>query len=108
MIRRGSTPTYTVHVNSSDPSVTVASLMELIEDFYITFEQEGVVEVTKHGDDLTWLEDGVSFYLTQKDTLSFEEGSVEIQIRVALPNDMAMGTDISADSIGRTLYEEVI
>jgi hypothetical protein len=57
---------------------------------------------------LTWGEDSVSFYLTQSDTLSFEEGSIEIQIRVALPNDMAMGTDIAADTVGRVLYEEVI
>ena len=108
MIRRGSTPTYTVRVNSLDPNVPVENLMAFIEDFYITFEQEGVVEVTKHGNDLTWFQDGVSFHLTQEDTLSFEEGSIEIQIRVALPNDMAVGTSISADSIGRVLYEEVI
>ena len=108
MIRRGSTPTYTVTISSSDPSVSIATIIAAIEDIFITFEQEGVSEITKHGDDLTWGEDSVSFYLTQQDTLSFEEGSIEIQIRVALPNDMAMGTDIAADTVGRVLYEEVI
>lgn len=108
MIRRGSTPAFTVNVSSIDSSVSVETIMSTVEDFFVTFEQEGVVEITKHGDDLTWGENSFSFYLTQEDTLSFEEGTVEIQIRVALPNDMAMGTDISADTVSRVLYEEVI
>lgn len=108
MIRRGSTPSFKVVVSSSD-GTPVSQLMELIEDFYITFQQTRKGNsITKHGDDLSWEEDGVAFYLTQEDTLSLATGMVEIQIRLNLIGDKAIASSIAEDEVEKVLYEEVI
>lgn len=108
MIRRGTTPAFKVTVKSSSPSTTVEDLMELIEDFYITFQQGRRNSITKHGEDLVWSPDGVSFYLTQEETLSFAVGSIDIQVRCALPGDKAIASEVKDQVVERILNEEVI
>lgn len=108
MIRRGTTPTFKVKVKSSSETVTVEELMSMIEDFYITFQQSKKISVTKHGDDLVWEEDGVSFYLKQEETLLFRTGPIDIQVRCALPGDKAIASDIRDQVVEQVLNEEVI
>ena len=109
MIRRGSTPSYKITVSSSDGTTPVSQLMELIEDFYITFQQTRQGNsITKHGDDLSWEEDGVAFYLTQEDTLSLSAGTCEIQVRLNLIGDKAMASSIAEEDVEKVLYEVVI
>ena len=51
-------------------------------DFYLTYAQDGVTELTKTGADVTLQEDGTLLVaLTQEETGRFERGKVDVQLR---------------------------
>ena len=100
---RGTTPIYTV--TFSDFPLDDAA------DVYITFEQTSSgVELTKHGDELTWDRENntVTTKLTQAETLTFQKGSIKIQIRAVDNEGTAVATSIFSDTVNDVLYERVI
>ena len=98
---RGTTPVYRIIFED----VSMAD----IKDVYVTFEQaKNNVEITKHGEELTRSDTGVSLTLSQSETLKFQKGTIKIQIRAIDYNDMATATSITEDTVNDVLYEKVI
>lgn len=96
--RRGSTPTHTFNVNVDLREATV----------YVTYSQRGQVIVEKTGDDLTITEESVTLSLTQAETLQFNNGRVEIQIRYVTADGFADASNIIIVDTERILKEGVI
>ena len=106
MIIRGTTPTIEIS--------TDVSLIEC-EEIYVTLKQgktyktaEPVVELTK--DRLTVTDKGISFKLTQEETLRMKDdaGVTFWQIRAVYPDETAVACDIGSVKIAPILKEGVI
>jgi len=98
---RGTTPFYTVSFPDLD--------FDELSDVYVTFEQtKQGIEITKHGSDLTWGADNVSFRLSQEDTLKFRPSEVKIQVRAIDNNGYAVASTIWTEDVNDVLYEKVI
>ena len=99
---RGTTPTYTFTFNGLS--------LYTVNDVYITFEQTGGTELTKHSPDVVIEPMGnkAILTLTQTETLSFSKGSVKVQLRAIDENGTAVATAIFTDKVNEVLYEGVI
>lgn len=104
---RGTTPVYVIRVTGIETS--------LIDDVYITFEQEkSNQELTKHLPDIRIVEGDeeketyVYLQLTQEETLAFQKGSGKLQIRFLDKEGNAFKSVIVNTQISDVLYEEVI
>lgn len=101
-MRRGTTPTLTIKVNGLD----VADLKTV----KVTLEQ-GSVELTKNTDEVTIDTEynQISVPLTQADTLQFQSGAVNVQIRGLLSDDKtAIASTIKSFSMEKILLDGVI
>lgn len=98
-MRRGTTPTISLAVQGCD--LTGCTI-------YATLKQ-GTTIITKTGNDLTVLpatdHTGVTFDLTQTDTLKLKPGKAAVQIRWIDSNGIALATDISEIDVTPILLE---
>ena len=103
-MRRGTTPNINIYVNGTD--FEGATL-------YVTIEQKNH-EITKTGDDVIVSTDSenydavVSVFLTQEETLCFQQGTARIQIRWIYPNGTAMASPIKNINVNPILLEGII
>ena len=106
-IKRGSTPIYTFEVEGKSFKRCKV---------FVTFEQNGTL-VTKTNDDIeiTNLTDEngnerstINVPLTQEDTLGFDTGSVQVQVRWIDHLKQAGATDMQTINLESVLLEEVI
>ena len=99
-IRRGTTPTVTCNLSFTQQE---------IEALYVTFWQNGEPIFTKGLEDVTWEESGISFRLSQEDTLKFSENdTAQAQMRLKLVGGLALGSNKVAFTITGILKEGVI
>lgn len=96
--KRGSTP---VHVWDTDIDLTGANV-------YINYKQNGVMLVEKSGNDVTITPTTVSVRLTQEETLGFNVGELEVQIRYVFPDGTADACDVIRIQAERIIKEGVI
>lgn len=96
--RRGSTPTNVFNVNIDLTGATV----------FVSYSQNNKVIVEKTGADVTIESDKITVALSQTDTLSFQNGRTEIQIRYVMSNGEADASNIIAVDAQRILKDGVI
>lgn len=95
-MKRGTTPTNTFTV---DVDLTNAKAL------FITYKQGGRVAVEKRIDDVEITAKTLTVNLTQKDTLKFNSGNVDIQIRARLIGGEALASDIMTVPVEAILKE---
>ena len=102
---RGTTPTYIIKM---DDSVDCSTITKVYVSFYqqqanyndhLLTKSDGVINPANHT---------VSVTLSQEDTLGFNEGTIQIQVRGAFSNDVVFASSIVTDTVYNVLYEEVI
>jgi len=93
---RGSTPTH--RWNNIGIDLTKAKV-------YATYVQNKKVVIDKTNKDMTITQDSVSVHLTQKDTLEFKEGIVEIQFRYIFEDGTVGGSKIFKTAAHRILKD---
>lgn len=71
-VPRGTTPTFYLTFSEEELDLTTAS------NVYVTFKQNEK-RITKSGADLVIAEKQIDVYLSQKDTLGFKAGEIEVQ-----------------------------
>lgn len=98
-MKRGTTPTNIFNVNVD---LTGAEVI------YVTYKQSDSVVVEKEKGDCTVTSESISVMLTQEDTLKFNTGPVEIQIRARFPNESAIASNIMKTTVTRILKGGVI
>ena len=99
MIRRGTTPTHTI---------TIPYDRVLVKDVRLSYAQDGNEVIVKSIDDFSIEGQEYSVTLTQDETFSLEEGTVEIQYRVLFGNGTVASTDAITRSVYKSLNEEVL
>lgn len=101
-MRRGSTPDYMLTVAGYDLTSCTT---------YLTIEQYAN-QLNLTGDRLTITYDGsastIVFSLTQEETLAFNSGGADVQVRFIDSQGKAYVTDIQTMNIRPVLFEEVI
>jgi len=98
-MRRGTTPTIKINIKGVP--------MYAVLDWYVTISQE-CTEITKTGDDITIDNTVLSITLSQKETMRFRPGEVEIQIRAKTVDGVYIASEICTADIGRILFNEVL
>lgn len=98
-MKQGTTPTH---------RFVLPFALDEIEEVEITYCQNGREILKKHMDNCTLEEKTISTTLTQEDTFEFQEGSVEIQIRVKTNDGTTLASDIKKVSCKRCLSDEVL
>ena len=98
---RGTTPDYILNVNADLTGKTV----------YVTIKQKRNV-LTLTNDDLTIAvsngASSIAFSLTQKQTLQFDEGRAEVQVKYIGSDNKTKGTNVAAIMVDRALLEEEV
>lgn len=79
-----------------------------ISDIYITFEQKGVVKITKHFPEAYVEDSKFKVRLSQEETLSFGAGCAKAQVRFITKDDIAYKSDSFELQVTDALYSEVI
>ena len=101
---RGTTPTYTIKIKGSID-------FSEVDIFYVTVKQMSVSITHTSEDDSVTLDaenNKVGIALTQEETLSFKEGTADLQIRGKFSDGTAFATVPKRVPVNRVLYEEVI
>lgn len=100
-MKRGTTPTFSLSLDGIDFS--------LLDTIYVTFKQDNNI-ITKSNTDITLDEQNklINLALTQKETLSFRQGYVYIQLRAVTKGGNAVATDIVRIDANGILKEEII
>ena len=98
-MRRGTTPTFTITVNA-DCDISQAETLE------VYLKQRPTVLVITNPEVLD--AHTVRFSLTQQQTLMFDDGSIQLQIRVLMPDKTVWATDISNVGVEEILKSSVI
>lgn len=99
-MRRGTTPTITCTL-STDIDLAECELIRVI------IRQGGHVKLIKEAGDVTILDKTISVKLSQKETLSFYQGSADIQVRIKA-SDAVYATGIKSIRVDTSLDEEVL
>lgn len=101
-VARGVTPTFTLTFRDiSGLDFTAAT------NVYVTFSS-GKSIITKTGEDLVLTKNTIDVLLSQKDTLSFPVGDVEVQANWTTTNGKRIASQISKIQIDKQLLERVI
>ncbi len=99
---RGTTPDYILTIEGWDLTDKTV---------FVTIRQNGT-QLTKTGVELSIATDDngstIAFMLSQKDTLSLQEGNAEVQVRFIDSDGVALATEIAPIQVKRVLYERVI
>lgn len=100
-MKRGTTPTFTLSIAGID--------FGLLDTIYVTFKQDNNT-ITKSNADITLDEKNnlINVALTQKETLSFRQGYVFIQLRAVTKGGNAIATDIVKIDASGILKEGII
>lgn len=107
MIIRGTTPTVVFNVN------TDLDLSDVVE-LWITFKPKSAdprhSDMTYTLDDVTIdpLLKTISLFMSQEDTLAFNEKPYNVQIRLRTSDDLAYASSIIEEPIGKILKDGVI
>lgn len=103
---RGTTPTIKWKIKSKD------FVLEDIKSLWMTFKSVSGPQVllTKELKDVNIDSENkiISYTLTQEETLSFNVGQVDVQMRILMNNDFAFSTKIQRIEINRVLKGGVI
>ena len=99
-VARGATPTFTLTFREGIDLTQAASV-------YVTFSS-GKSVITKTGEDLTLTENTIGVFLSQKDTLSFPIGEVEVQANWITSNNKRVVSEISKVKIDKQLLDREI
>lgn len=91
-LHRGTTP---INIFRTDVDLTNASVL------FITYMQNGKVVLEKDIREVKINKEVITVYLSQKETLLFNEGIITIQIRVKFPD----GSSIASKLIRTSVYE---
>lgn len=91
-MHRGTTP---INIFRTDVDLTNASVL------FITYMQNGKVVLEKDIREVKINKEVITVYLSQKETLLFNEGIITIQIRVKFPD----GSSIASKLIRTSVYE---
>lgn len=101
-VPRGATPTFTLSFpESSGIDLTLA------RSVYVTFTR-GLVSLTKTGEDLVVGTRTIGVLLSQKETLSFGTGDVEVQANWISADGKRVVSEISVVGFTKQLLDEVI
>lgn len=100
-MRRGTTPTITCTL-STDIDLAECELIRVI-----IRQGGGHVKLIKEAGDVTILDKTISVKLSQKETLSFYQGSADIQVRIKA-SDAVYATGIKSIRVDTSLDEEVL
>ena len=98
-MRQGTTPTIVINVNNID--------VNTLKSIYVTFEQTGFI-LTKNKDDIDIIDDQIRLSLSQEETLQFERGKCNVQLRAITNDGNAIASTIVSTNIYRILDKEVI
>lgn len=100
-VPRGTTPTFHLTFSEEELDLTTAS------NVYVTFKQNEK-RITKSGEDLVIAEKQVDVYLNQKETLSFTQGDVKVQVNWTLANGRRAASEVKTTELSEQLLEKVI
>ncbi|MBQ3870990.1 MAG: hypothetical protein II777_10615 [Clostridia bacterium] len=100
-VPRGTTPTFTLTFNDEALDLTTAT------GVYVTFNDNGNI-ITKTGDAMTVGAKQIEVYLTQKETLSFSVGAVEVQANWTYSDGKRAASKVATVNITKQLLDEVI
>lgn len=102
---RGTTPVNVFFLyDSEDKPIDVS----LIEDFVVTYVENGVVKLEKQKDDCVFEENCIKVVLSQADTLLFNPDTIiEIQIKAKFVDLNVYATEIVKTSFKKILNEEI-
>lgn len=98
-MRQGTTPTIQITINDID--------LNEMQNIYVVFEQNGYI-LKKESSDLDIEGNVISVLLSQKETLSFKEGTCNIQLRMITKGGVAIASPIKTTKVYRVLNKEVI
>lgn len=101
---RGTTPTYVIKL---EDTVDCSSMTQVYISFYQQQQNYADHLLTKTGS-INAENHTVSVMLSQEETLEFNEGSVQIQIRGIFSNNVVFASNIVNDTVYNVLYQEVI
>lgn len=100
-VARGTTPTYILTFTEPSLDLTAAN------NVYVTF-RKGVKILTKTGEDIDVAEKQIDVYLNQKETLSFTQGDVKVQVNWTLANGRRAASEVKTIELSEQLLEKVI
>ena len=100
-VARATTPTFTFTFTEQTLDLTTA------EHVYVTFAQ-GSRAITKTGEDLTVQAKSIQVSLTQKETLQFNDGIVEVQANWTDASGNRASSEIAIVELSRQLLKKVV
>ena len=100
-VARGTTPTYILTFTEESLDLTEAN------NVYVTF-RKGAKILTKTGSDIEVSAQQIEVYLNQKETLSFSQGDVEVQVNWTLAGGKRAASEVVTIPLSRQLLEKVI
>lgn len=102
---RGTTPTITYHINSNLD-------FENIEEAWITVEQEvkhtDIEKTWKYSENRVFLDASlrrIYVVLSQEETLAFDAGNVEVQLRILMKDGTSLATKVKVVPLDKILTE---
>ena len=97
---RGTTPTH---------SFTLPFEADMVSDLRITYFQNKKVVFIKNLNGIEFVENEISFTLTQQETYMFEAGKeVSVQIKIKTKEGLVLNSDIMTMRVDESLDNEVI
>lgn len=99
IMRQGTTPTIQITINDID--------LNEMQNIYVVFEQNGYI-LKKESSDLDIEGNVISVLFSQEETLSFKEGTCNIQLRMITKGGVAIASPIKTTKVYRVLNKEVI
>lgn len=103
MIFRGTTPTIILKIKNEDFDMTT------ISECYLTIQNKSGRNKKDFDNYTVDIENKLLYFaLTQEDTLAYESGYIEVQLRIKLVNDKVITHDIITTTIGKILKEGAI
>lgn len=100
-IARATTPTFTCTFTEQSLDLTTAN------NVYVTFSQ-GPKTLTKKGSDLEISPKEIEVYLSQKETLPFNEGKVKVQANWTGANGTRAASDVEIIELSEQLLKRVV
>lgn len=98
---RGTTPTFRHTFTEETLDLTTAN------NVYVTYKQ-GAKSLTKTGDDIEVEPKAVTVYLTQKETLTFKEGTLESQVNWTGANGRRAASKVKGIELEKQLLDKVV
>lgn len=100
-VARGTTPTYILTFNEQSLDLTA------MKNVYVTFKK-GARALTKTGNDIVVTERRIEVYLTQRETLSFSAGDVEVQANWTMEGGRRACSEVVNIMLSKQLLDKVV